>query len=58
MLVKAVTMYNYHRPHRSLKKNPPAVHERLLTENDVTHKRKKEPKKEKDNSKTISLQHH
>jgi len=47
---KAVNMYNLYRPHKSLNGMAPAVFEELLTKNGLINKRKKEAKKEKDNS--------
>lgn len=46
MVTKAVDMYNNYKPHKSLKMRCPSEFERLLTENTVINKRKKEAKKE------------
>jgi hypothetical protein len=51
MVKKAVEMYNYYKPHNSLKNISPAAFENLLTENRVFNKRKKEAKKENNNNK-------
>lgn len=46
MVTRAVDMYNNYKPHKSLNKKCPSEFERLLTENVVINKRKKEAKKE------------
>jgi len=50
---RAVDMYNHYRPHKALSGLSPAAFEKLLTENPLINKRKKEAKKEKITSSLI-----